>query len=109
MLESTSRRMLRFTIFEIAIETRVLHGDRRCRGKQLEDGHSRRGERVRREAVFQVQQPEQPGLFEQREAEHRPWAVPANILVGGEWILTGCVVQENAFFGPKDIMKNRTG
>src|SRR5580700_1043671 len=34
--------------------------------------------------------------------------MPSNILVGCELILTGCVLQQNDFFGPKDIVKNRT-
>ena len=53
--------------------------------------------------------PSKSSLLEQWETEHRPWAMSSNILVGGELILTGCVVQENDVFGPKDIMKNRTG
>ena len=109
MLESTRRRNAGFTLLEVAVETRVLHGHRRRRSNQLKNGHSRRGERVRCKAVFEVQHPEQPRLFEQWEAEHRPCAVLANILVGRKWILTGCVVQENTFFGPQHILKNRTG
>ena len=47
-----------FAFLEVAIETRVLHGDRRRRGNQFEDGHSRGGKRVRCETVFEVQHPE---------------------------------------------------
>ena len=56
----------RLALLEVAIETRVLQGRRRLRSKQLEDGHAGGRERVRREAVFEVQQPDQSGLLEQR-------------------------------------------
>ena len=63
----------RLALLEIAIETRVLQGHCRRRSQQPEDGHARGGERVRREAVLKVQQPDQSGLLEERKAQHRPW------------------------------------
>ena len=80
---------------------------RRLRCQQLEDGHSGGRERVRREAVFQVQQPQQSRLLEERQAEHRPCGVLANVLISREWVLPGRIVQENAFLGPEDVLKNR--
>ena len=78
-------------------------GDGRFRGQQLEDGHSSGGERVRREAIFQIQDPEQSGLLENRQAEHRPCVVPADILIGGKWVLAGGVIQKNACLRSYDI------
>ena len=54
----------RLALLEIAIETRVLQGHC-CSGRQQpEDGHARGGERVRREAVLEVEQPDQSGLLQ---------------------------------------------
>ena len=106
MLASTRRRILAFALGEIPVQARVLHRDGRLRGEQLEDGHSRGSKRVRREVVLQVQHPEQPGLLEYRQAEHRPRVVLANVVIGGEWVLARGIVQQNAFFGPKDIAEN---
>jgi hypothetical protein len=47
---------------------------------------------VRRQTVFEIQDPEQSGLLEKRKAEHGTWAVLANVLIGREDILTCRIV-----------------
>ena len=61
---------LRLTFLEIAVETRVLQRDCRLRRQQLQDRDSIRSERVRGQRVLEVEQPRQPPLFYQWEAEN---------------------------------------
>ena len=72
------------TLGEITVQARVLHRNGRLRSEQLEDGHASRSERVRREVVFQVKNPEQSGLLQYRQAEHRSRVVLAKICASTE-------------------------
>ena len=80
-------------------EPRVLEGDRRLRGEQLERGQPLGGERARDEVVLEVEQGDHLGLPQDGQAEHRARAVPREVLVAGELAgVGGGVVEETRSF-----------
>ena len=60
-----------------------------------------------RKVVFQVQDPEQPGLFQYRQAEHRSRMVLENIVIAGERSLPGSIMQQNGLSGSEHVTENR--
>src|ERR1700749_4653863 len=75
---------LRLAFLEIAVETGVLQRNCRLRRKQVQKCGSIRGERVRGQGVFEIEQPGQSPLLDQREAEDRLGLSVAQIIVFGE-------------------------
>src|ERR1700693_4454272 len=59
------------TLLKIAVETGVFQRYRRLRRQQFQNRDAIRGERVRAQRVFEVEQRRQPSLFDQRQAEDR--------------------------------------
>src|SRR3954468_2288765 len=59
-----------------------------------------------RKVVLQVQHPEQSGLLEQRQAEHGPCSVMANIGIGGECALRRGIVLQDALVGAEDVTEH---
>ena len=61
---------LRFAFFEIAVKTGILQGDRGLRGKQFQHRDPRRSEDVGGQVIFEVEQTDEFGLVNQRQAEN---------------------------------------
>ena len=74
----------RFAFFEIAIETRVLQGDRSLRREQLQHGDPGGIEDVRSQGVFQVEHADELGLVDQGQAEDRTGMMLADVRVLGK-------------------------
>ena len=94
---------LRLAFLEIAIETGVLQRYRRLRRQQLEDRRSIRSERARGQRVFKIEQPSQPCLLDQREAEDRVGLSALQIIVLGEEVQPGGIIENHAFVRSDDI------
>ena len=73
------------------------------RRQQFQDRDPIRGERVRGQRVFEVEQPRQPPLFDQRQAEDRLGLSAAQIVVLGEEVGLGGVIENHAFVRANDI------
>ena len=94
---------LRLTLLEIAVETGVLQRDRRLCGQQVQDRDPTRGERVRGQRVLEVEQPRQPPLFDQRLAKDRLGLSAAQIVILGEEIGPGGIIENHAFVRSDDM------
>ncbi len=93
----------RLPFLKIAIEARVLQRDRGLRRQQFKDRDPSRRERVRRQRIFEEENPGQLLLLDQRKAEDRLRLSVAQIVVRGEQVGFGGIVENHAFPRADDI------
>ena len=104
MLEFDQASDLRLTFLKIAVETGVLQRDRRLRRQQFQDRDPIRCEGVRCSACFRGRSSAgQSPLFDQRQAEDRLRLSVAQIVVLGEEIGLGGIIENHAFARADDI------
>ena len=94
---------------KIAIKMRVLERDRCLCRQQFQDRDSSGGECVRSQCVFEEKNPGQLLLLDQRQAEDRLRLSIAQIIVRGEQVGFGGIVENHAFPRADDIADEGLG
>ena len=59
-----------------------------------------------RQVVLEIDDPRQPGLLEQRDAEHGTRVVPAQVLVVGEFACCRRILQHDALSRAEHVLEN---
>jgi len=72
--------------FDIAVEARVLQGDRGLRRKQFQHRDPGRSEDMGSESVFQVEHADELGLVDQGQAEDRTGMMLTDVRIRGKRI-----------------------
>ena len=94
---------------EIAVQAGVLQRDRRLRREQFQHRDPGGREHVRCQVVLEIEHPDQLGLLHQGQAEDRPRALVADVLIRRERILRRSVIKDHAFPRPDHVMEHGFG
>src|SRR6516164_2045624 len=94
---------LPFAIFEVAIKPRILERDCRLGRKHFQHGDAVRGEYVRRQIVFKVENSDDFSLVDQWQTEDGTGAAPNDIRIGGKRALRRCIVDNHGLSRPHCI------
>ena len=98
---------LPFTIFEIAIKSRILERDRGLRRQQLQDRDPGGSENGCGRVVLNVEHAHQLGLFDQWQTEDRPDVPGSNIFIRRERLFPGGVIGNHRLLGSDDVLQYR--
>src|SRR6266852_7787024 len=64
---------------------------------------------MRRQAVFEIQDADQLGLFQQRQAKKRPWLFAAYVFISGKRVLPAGIIQDHLALSADDLLKDQHG
>src|SRR5882757_8060069 len=64
---------------------------------------------MRRQAVFEIEDADQLGLFQQRQAKQRSNPLAAHVFIFGKHALFSGVIENNLTLSANDLLKNQQG
>src|SRR5262249_8111078 len=97
----------RLPLLKIAVETCVLQRNGSLGGQELEKGNPGGSAGPGRQVVFEMDHPDQPGLLEQRHAEHGTYPAATHVLIAAKRVLLRRIVQKHAFTGAQNLVESR--
>src|SRR5260221_5911821 len=64
---------------------------------------------MRRQAVLEIEDADQIGLFQQRQAKQRPYPFAAHVFIFGKYALSAGIIEDHLALSADDLLKNQHG